>query len=401
MKFNYQARDQKGQTQQGVIEASSKEAALQILGRDGLYVTLLEEPKAQPFYAKRIAFFDKVSSKEIMLFSRQLSILFKSQVPLMESLRTLSLQAKNQNFKEKIIELSEDVEGGTPFSQAIAKFPKIFSSYFVSMVKSGESSGSLSEVLESLANHEEREYELSSKVRSALTYPAFVVSIGIVVLFLMMVFVIPNLTRILEGSSQELPFATKLILSLSGFLQAWWWVLLIGIVSTIFGVSKYLGTKEGKELFDEQVLKMPGIGSFLRMMYLGRFAENLSTLVAGGIPIVQALEITQDILGNQVYKRILEEAKESVKKGDPISQVLQKYPQEFPPIFTQMMNVGERSGTMDTTMLYIVKYYQKEVANSVESFLSILEPMLIVVLGVLVGGMMAAILLPMYQSVSV
>lgn len=399
MKFNYQARDQKGQTQMGILEASSREAALQVLGKNGLYVTLLEEEKNQPFYTKRLAFFDKVTRKEVMLFSRQLAIMFKSQVPLIESLGTLALQTKNPSFREKIVEMSEDVEAGTPLSQAIAKFPDVFSSYFVSMIKSGESSGSLSKILESLAGHEEREYQLSSKIKGALTYPAFVIAGSIVVLILMMAFVVPNLVKILEGVT-ELPLPTKIVIALSDFMRAWWWTVPIAIVGIVFGMVKYLHTQEGKKIFDQLVLKVPGLGKFLRMVFLARFAENLSTLITGGIPIVQALEITQDVLGNHVYVLIIEEAKEAVKKGDPISQVLSRYPREFPPLFTQMMHVGEKSGTLDTTMLYIVEFYQKEVANSVEAFLSLLEPVLIAALGILVGGMMAAILMPIYQNIS-
>lgn len=397
MKFNYQARDQKGQTQQGIIEASSKEAALQLLGKNGLYVTLLEEPKSQPFYTKKIGIFDKVPAKEVMLFSRQLSIMFKSQVPLVESLRTLASQVKNQSFREKLLEVSQDVEGGTPFSQAISKFPKLFSAYYVSMVRSGESSGTLSEVLQSLAEHEEREYELTRKIKGALTYPVFVIFIGIAVLFLMMLFVVPNLTKILEGVT-DLPLPTRIILWLSDVIQHWWWLLIGLAVASWIGLMKYVHTASGKVFFDGLSLNVPSIGGFLRMMYLSRFAENLSTLFAGGIPIVKALEITQDIVGNTVYRRIIEEAKESVKKGDPISEILRKYPKEFPPVFTQMMHVGEKSGTLDTTLLHMVTYYQKEVSGAVDNFLSILEPMLIVVLGLMIGGMMAAIMLPMYQN---
>ncbi|MBI2113011.1 MAG: type II secretion system F family protein [Candidatus Wildermuthbacteria bacterium] len=400
MKFNYQARDQKGQTQAGVLEASSREAALQVLAKNGLYVTLLEEEKNQPFYTKRIAFFDKVSRKEVMLFSRQLAIMFKSQVPLIESLNTLALQTKNASFREKITEMSEDVEAGTPLSSAIAKFPNVFSPYFVSMIKSGESSGSLSKVFESLAEHEEREYQLSSRIKGALTYPAFVIAGSILVLMLMMTFVVPNLVKILEGVT-ELPLPTKIVIGLSDYMRTWWWTVPIGIFAFVFGIARYARTQEGKKMFDQLVLKIPGLGQLLRMVFLARFAENLSTLIAGGIPIVQALEITQDVLGNYVYRAIVEEAKEAVKKGDPISQVLAKYPQEFPPLFTQMMHVGEKSGTLDETMLYIVEFYQKEVANSVQAFLSLLEPTLIAVLGILVGGMMAAILMPIYQNLSI
>ena len=383
MKFNYQARNQTGETQVGVIEASSKDAALQLLSQHGLTVTILEESGDKPFYSKSISFFERVKAKDVMMFSRHLAILFKSQVTLLEALRTLALQTRNRMFAEKIMRISEDVEGGTSLSQALSRNPDVFSSYYVSMVRSGESAGSLSEVLESLADHLEREYNLQNKIKSALTYPAFIVGTGVVVLTLMMAFVVPNLTR------------------LAGFLNTWWWLVFLLLALGVFFLLRYIKTPQGKHNVDLFVLKVPALNSFLRMMYLSRFAENLSTLIAGGLPIVEAIEITQEIVGNDYYKSILGEAKEAVRKGERISDVLGRYPLEFPPVFTQMVLVGEQSGSLDTTLLNVVQFYQRELANTVESFLSILEPLLIVILGLLVGGLMAAILLPLYQLVTI
>ena len=203
MKFNYQARDKQGKTQSGIIEASSREAALQLLSGHKLFVTLLEAAEKRPFFEKNIAFFDRVSLRDVMMFSRQLSVLFVSRVPLVEALQTLASQAKSRSFKEKLLRLTEEVEGGTPFSDALSKYPDVFSPFYVSMVKSGEASGTLSGVLEYLANHMEREYHLASKIRSALVYPAFVVGLAAVVLSLLMFFVIPNLSRVLEQTGQE------------------------------------------------------------------------------------------------------------------------------------------------------------------------------------------------------
>src|SRR3989338_3164617 len=212
MKFNYQARSPKGETQVGVIEASSRDAALLLLSQHGLFVTILEESGERPFYAKPLPFLERVNKKDVMLFSRHLAILFKSQVPLLQALRTLALQTKSRVFAEKIMKLSEGVEGGTSFSQALEKNPDVFSSYYVSMVRSGEAAGSLSTVLDSLAEHLEREYTLSNKIKSALTYPAFIVTIGLGVLFLMVMFVVPNLTRTLADLGGELPFITKVVI---------------------------------------------------------------------------------------------------------------------------------------------------------------------------------------------
>ena len=400
MKFNYQARDKKGKTQAGVIEASSREGAVQLLSRHDLYVTLLEEEKAAPVYSKRLAFFDRVAVRDIMLFSRQLSIMFQSRVSLVEALQVLGSQMKNASFKEKIFEISESVEGGTAFSQAIEKYPSIFSSFYVNMVKSGEASGTLSGVLEYLADHLEREYYLANKIKGALVYPMFIVFLAVAVLFLMMYFVIPNLSRVLESTGVELPAITKLVLLLAKFTRSWGWALLILAGAAAFFAFRYSKTKDGKRFFSILYLKIPSLSQFLSMIYLSRFAENLSTLIGGGLPIVQCLDITSSIIGNDVYKDIIEEAREEVKKGNRISQVLAKYPSQFPPVFTQMVFIGEKSGTLDKSLTSIVRFYEKEVAGAVERLLSILEPALIVVLGLLVGGMMASVLLPLYKMAS-
>src|SRR3989338_91862 len=221
MKFNYQARNKKGETQTGVIEASSREAAAQLLSRHDLYVTILEEEKATHVFSKRLAFFDRVSVRDIMLFSRQLSIMFQSRVSLVEALQVLGSQMRNSSFKEKIFEISESVEGGTAFSAAIEKYPVIFSSFYVSMVKSGEASGTLSGVLEYLADHLEREYYLSSKIKGALVYPMFIVFLAFALLFLMFFFVTPTRSRVWESPGTEPPAVTKMVLWLAGFTRSW------------------------------------------------------------------------------------------------------------------------------------------------------------------------------------
>ena len=265
------------------------------------------------------------------------------------------------------------------------------------MVKAGEASGTLSSVLEYLADHMEREYHLISKIRSALVYPAFIVFLAFTVLSLLMFFVIPNLTKVLQETGQELPAVTEFVLTLASLFRAFWWILLLLVGGAAFFLFRWKSTPEGTRFFSESYLKVPLLGSFLRMIYLSRFAENLSTLISGGLPIVQALNITGRIVGNTVYSGIIEEAKREVQKGNQISTVLQKYPREFPPVFTQMVFVGEKSGTLDKTLSNIVSFYQKEVERTVEAFLSIIEPALIVVLGLVVGGLLASVLLPLYQ----
>ena len=245
MKFNYQARDEKGETQTGVVDASSREAALQLLGRRDLYVTLLEETGEAPWYSRRIALFEHVSFKDVVTFSRQLAIMFKSQVPLVESLHTISQQSTNPAFKEDVLKISEEVEGGTAFSNVLARYPNIFSPFYINMVRSGEASGKLSETLDKLADHLEREYGLISKIRGAMIYPAFVVVLAIGVLFLTVFFVVPQLTKVLEESGQELPAITRGVIVFTTFLRAWGWLLLIALIGGGIVWFRWIHTQEG------------------------------------------------------------------------------------------------------------------------------------------------------------
>jgi len=400
MKFNYQARTKEGDAQVGVIEASSKEAASTLLQKYGLYVTFLEETSSKPIYERRIKLFEKISKKEIVIFTRQLSIMFRTKVSLIEALRVLSTQIKNRAFKEKIIKMSEEVEGGVSFSGALSLYPKIFSPFYVSMVKSGEAAGKLSEALAVLADHLEREYDLSSKIKGAMIYPAFLIFVAIVVMFLMMFFVLPKLTDIFQETGQELPIFTKILVGAADFIKNLGWLLVLATVGLIIFIFRYLQTTEGKKTVDKFLLRLPVLGSFLKMSYLSRFAENLGTLIAGGLPIAKALEISGDTVGNAIYTEIILKAQEGVRRGESIASILGDYSDVFPPVFTQMIMVGERTGTLSTTLIEVVEFYRKEVDRMVVNLLSLLEPVLIVFLGLIVAGLMAAILLPLYQMAS-
>jgi len=400
MKYNYQARTKKGEVQTGIVEASSREAAIVLLRKYGLYVTILEEATALPIYAKRLKLFEGITRQDIVLFSRQLSIMFKSKVPLVESLNVLSGQTRNLDLKERILDLSEEVEGGTSFSGALSRHPEIFSSFYISMVKAGEVSGTLSESLEYLADHLEREYHLTSKIRGALLYPALIVVVVLLVITMMIFFVIPNLSEVLIGSGSELPTATKIVINSAAFLRKFGWVLGLVILLVIFAAFRYYRSQKGKKFFDGLFLKIPVIGPFLKTINLALFAENLSTLISGGLPIASALQTVGEIVGNSRYKEVIFEARDRVRKGETISSVLSAAPEVFPPVFVQMTLVGERTGTLDSTLMNIVNFYKKEIDRTIDNLLSILEPLLIVILGVVVAGLMLAILLPLYQMVA-
>ncbi len=397
MKFNYQARTKTGEIQTGVIEASSREVAISILQRYGLYVTFLEEIEEIPFYARRVKFFERISQKELVLFSRQLSIMFDSKITLVESLRTLANQTKNFDFREKIISISEAVEGGTTFSSALSRYPQIFSPFYIAMVRSGEASGKLSAVLDYLAEHLDSEYHLISRIKGAMIYPLLVLSLALIVLALMTFFVVPQLSCVFKESGQKLPFITQAAISFAYFLRKWGLILLLGLIALIIAAFRYYKTKSGKEFFDKIFLKIPLIGPFFKLVYLSRFAENLSTLITSSIPIARSLEISGEIVGNAVYQEVIFQARDGVKKGEPISQILARSPEVFPPVFTQMTFVGEKTGTLDKTLMNLVSFYQKEIERIADNLLSVLEPLLVVFLGVVVGGLMFAFLIPIYQ----
>lgn len=396
MKFNYQTRTKEGEIAAGTIEASSKETAINILQRQGLYITYLKETRP-PFYARQVEIFQKTSLQDIVLFSRQLSIMFSSKISLIESLNTIAVQTKNLEFKERILDISKEVEGGSPFSKSLSRHPQIFSPFYIAMVKSGETAGKLSASLNYLADHLEREYRLNSRVKGAMLYPAVVVLVILVVLFVMMFYIIPQLTEVLEETGQALPLVTQLIIKLSIFLRKWGVFLFVFFVILVIALQRYIKTSEGKNNYDKISLRLPLIGSSLKMVCLSRFAENLSTLIAGGIPVAQALETSGEIVGNTVYKEIIFLARDEVRKGENISSVLQEYPEVFPPVFSQMASVGEKTGTLDKTLLNLVDFYQREVDRNIENLFSVLEPLLIVFLGVIVAGLMMAVLLPLYN----
>ena len=396
MKFNYQTRTKKGEIRTGQIEASSKETAATLLQKPGIYITFLEAVEA-PFYAQKIKIFERVSRKDIVLFSRQLAIMFRAKAPLVESLKVLFEQTKNVDFQEKILKLSKEVEGGTSLSKALALYPQVFSSFYVAMVRSGEVSGKLSESLDYLAEHLEREYHLLARAKGALIYPCLIVFVVVLVLLLMIFFVIPQLTEVLEGTGQPLPIMTRLTIDLTAGLKNWGFlIIIIMAAAAIFGFRYYL-TENGKKFFHRIFLKIPIIGELLKMIYTARFAENLSTLISGGLPIVRALAITGDIIGNVSYKEAIFKTRDAVKKGETISSVLFRYSELFPPVFIQMVLIGERTGTLDSTLMNIVSFYQKETDRTIDNALSILEPALIIFLGLVVAGLMLSVLMPLYQ----
>lgn len=399
MKYNYQARTRGGQVQAGIIEASSQETAIETLKSRDLFVTAIEE-FASPIYAQKIKFFERITRKEIVIFSRQLAIMFKARVPLVEVFKTFHKQTKNAAFREVILKIADEVEGGSTLSAALAMHPKLFSSFYVSMVRSGEATGKLTEVFLYLADFLEKDSYFRGKIIGAMVYPGFIFGVFVIVFTIIVTYVIPQLAEVLKESGQGLPWITLAAIGISDFFVHYWWVAILVIVALIVGVIGAFRTTWGKEWFDKNVLRVPLIGQFMQKLYLSRFALNLSTLISGGLSIVQGLEITADVVGNTTYKKIIFSVRDGVKKGEAMSTVLQNYPNTVSPLFHQMVVVGEKTGTLDTSLNNVVDFYQKDIERSLDDLIKLIEPIFIILLGLVVGGLVGAVLLPLYSGLS-
>ena len=396
MKYTYQARTKEGKIEEGTVEASSKDAAAVLLQKYNIYVTSLKEKKSK--FSIRINFFEKASKKDLAIFSRQMAVMLDSRVPVIYSLTSLAAQISKDSLKEKILKISQMVEEGSPLSDAFGAYPDTFSIFYVNLIKSGEATGKISEALYYLSDHLERESDIESQLRNALVYPIFVICVFSVVLLIVMFGVMPKLVELLKDTTSKPPLFTILMLNFYDFLMNYGWILLVSFFSLIGFLIYYFRTKEGKKKFDKISLKIPFWGVILQKIFLIRFSENISTLVSAGLSINKALQITRDTVTNYVYKNIIIEVEKSVSEGEKISSVLSKYPEHVPIFVVQMIKVGEETGKLDKTLMEIVNFYQKEVKRVVDTFTSLLEPVLIVFLGIMVALLAVSVLSPLYGA---
>lgn len=401
MKFSYKAKSKQGQLQEGVVDASTREAAIDILQRHDMVIIKLEMESGAPIFARRIKFLERVKSKDVVVFSRQLSTLFGAKVPLVESLQILSGQSESPVLRDIILDMTKELEGGMALSQVMSKYPKVFSGYYVSMIKSGEMSGKLEEVLDYLAESLDRQYSLSSKVFNALIYPAFVLVTFIFIIIAMFIWVIPNLKIMIAESGQDFPLPTKIVIGVSDFMVAnGWWLLIVFVALAFFSANYFLRTEEGRFIYDRFKLRAPILGKLFQKIAMARFADSLSTLISGGLPIVQAIETTSVTVNNEEYKRILMKTADQVKKGFTISSVLKAHSDVIPPMVTQMVFVGEETGKTEDVLKKIAVFYDRETSAALDTLVSLIEPILIVSLGGFVFILVAAILLPIYNVAS-
>lgn len=396
MKYKYKARNQIGEFQEGFVEASTLANAASVLQQHKLTVVSIEPVKEVGLLTGFSRLWEGISTKEFIIFARQLAAMVEAKVPLVTSFQSIASQTTNPYFANILSRILSDIDEGKSLSECFKKHPKIFSDLFINMIQSGEVSGNLQKTLNDLANNIEKNYVLTQKIKGVLYYPAFILAAFFTVAFIMLTFVIPKLMTMLKETNAKLPITTKILIWSGDFMQKWWWAILIAIITAVVGLIYYFRTEDGKKEFDILKLKIPLVNRVLRYVYLARFAENLSTLVRSGLPIVASLQISSRVIGNSLFEADIMEAAERVKTGGSISEVLSKKP-NFPPTMVQMIKVGEDTGKLDMTLDTMSKFYIREADQIISNLSSILEPVLIVILGIGVGILVFSIIIPIYN----
>lgn len=395
--FNYRAINKFNKIVEGAVEALSFEMAEGALLDKGLKVIEIEEEKRNILEDLKIFnIFSGVSKKDLVIFSRQLSVMVSATVPIIQSLRGIAKQTKNKNLKVMIDHVAEDVDGGLKLSDAMKKHD-IFDNFFVNMVASGETSGRLDEVLNYLADEVEKNYDLQAKIKGAMIYPVFIVCGLIAVAIAMMIFVIPNLTGMLQASGQALPLPTRILIGGSNLFRFYYGYLIVFVVLFVLGGFYFVKkTKTGTNLLGILKLKFPIFGKLFQNIYLVRFSGTLSSLISAGVQLTEALRITAGVVSNQRYKDLIESTIKRVEDGYSLADELSKS-ELFPPMVSQMLKIGEKTGRMNFVLDKLASFYSREVTNMVANLTALLEPMIMVVIGIGVGGMVAAIIMPMYN----
>jgi len=395
--FKYKAFDREKKLQEGLVEAADREYVGEILEEKGFSVVAISLVSG----GKRsgLNFLNRVGVKDIVIFSRQFSVLISANVAMVQALKILMDQTNNLILKMIVSEIADEVDAGSNLSEALSKRPKVFSNFYISVVKSGETSGKLDEVLNYLADEMEKDYDMMSKIRGAMIYPAFVLcSLGVVGV-VMMVFVVPKLTTILEESGGELPLTTRILIGTSAFMSNYWWLLLIIIAALIFASRFYVSNPKGRRQLDYFKLKLPIFGHLFQLVYLVRFTRSMNTLIVGGVTISNSLKVAAEVVGNKIYQELIEKTIKEVEDGNSISSVFQNS-KTIPKMVSQMLSIGEKTGKMDIILDRITNFHCREVSNMVANLMTLMEPIIMVIMGVAVGIMVAAVILPMYNLAS-
>jgi type IV pilus assembly protein PilC len=399
MLYTYKVIEQTGLQKSGEIDAVNQDAAIASLQRRGLIVVSVVPVGQKKGLNRTIQLFGGVPMRDIVIVSRQIATLFEAQVSAVKAFSLLADGTKNELLASTMRSVSQDIQGGITIAEALSKYPDVFSSFYVNMVRAGEESGKLTDVFLYLADYLDRQHELTTKTKNALIYPAFVVLTFIVVMILMLTLVIPKLSGILIDSGQQIPIYTLIVIGISNFFVKYGFLVLIAFI--VLGGYFYSRSKtpRGKLWLDTLRLKMPYVGDLYKKLYLSRISDNINTMLSAGIPIVRTLEITGAVVGNRVYEEIIRESTESIKSGSSLSQTFKRYP-EIPQIMTSMVEVGEETGSMGQILQTLAKFYKREVESSVDTLIGLIEPAMIIGLGLGVGFLLTSVLVPIYNIAS-
>lgn len=397
MEFAYKVRDRSGKILKGQLEAEDKDMVISSLINQNYYILSLEQVQKS---SKDVEFnLSPVKIQDIIVMTRQLATMMAAGLPILRCFSILGEQVSNKKLKKTILEVHDDIEGGVPLWQAIARHPDVFSPVYISMVRAGELGGILDTVLDRLSLHLEREHEISSKIKSASIYPAIISIVAIIMVFCIITFVMPTFTSMFEASGAELPAPTRALLGLSDFFRHYLIHLIVAIVVAVFLLKRWGKTSSGRFFFDNIYLHLPIMGKTLSRITVARFARTMGTLLRSGIPVLAALEVVEEVVDNEVMSRAIRSARESISEGDSITEPLAATG-VFEPMVTQMIAVGEETGSLDEMLIRMSDYFEKELGYMVDSLMAVIEPVLILFVALLVGGIVVATLMPMFEIVN-
>ena len=396
-KFKFVAVSNQNKTTSGNIEAADRAAALSVLSEQGLRpLSVKEVSKASGSILGGLGG-GKVKSEDLVIFTRQLSTMIGAGVPLLRSLKSLEKHSESAALKNIIGKIVYDIESGATFGDALAKYPKTFSDVYVNMVRAGEAAGIMDEILNRLALQQEKNASMRKKIKSAMTYPMVLMVIMVVAFFGLMIFIIPQIGKILKdlgGPDAKLPMLTEIMLGISGFTVAYWYIVFPLIGGAVFGFIKYIKTPVGKKQFHRLVLKIPAVNQIIKKVAVARFSRTFSALMGAGVAVIEALEVTGRAIGNTVYEEALLAATEDIKGGKQLSEIIERNEDIFPPIVAQMLAVGEETGQTDTVLVKVADFYEEEVDAAIDGLSSIIEPVMIVFMGGMVGLVAASVMGP-------
>lgn len=399
--YAYKALDDRGKNKNGITDAESLVAARQKLRNSGLFPVEVQETQAETRISSRqkvefIKFFNRVKASDITVMTRQLGILLGAGLPLVTSLNALIQQTTKESLAKIIVRIKEDVNEGQSLAAALSRYENVFSLFYINIIRAGEASGTLDVVLNRLAELREKQQALAGRIRAALAYPVFMFLIGSFILIFLMTFIVPRVTQVFEEMKQALPIPTVILITVSDFLKSFWWIIILLIVGGTIALFRFTRTPKGRLLRDRVILAFPVFGDLKLKVLISHFTQTLGALIQNGVPLLSSLEIAKNIVNNSVIADIIQKAREDVSEGRDLASALAT-DGIFPPIVVQMISVGEQSGELEQMLFHVAAAYENEVESNIVAMTSLLEPVMILAMAVVVGFVVTAILLPIFE----